>query len=113
MDYQSFVNCVEMPCCVLAVHKTEEGTCKEIRILYRSGGDEFIVIMDEITKEVFERKVEKLREDVEKNTEVSFAIDSFWSDGSRDIATAFRGADQIMYADKRAYYKRHPQARRR
>lgn len=33
MDYQNFVNCVQMPCCVIAVHKTEAGKCREIRIL--------------------------------------------------------------------------------
>ena len=80
--------------------------------VYRSGGDEFVVIIDEITEDVFEMKIEKLREASEKNSEVSFAIGSFWSDGSVDIAAAFHKADQTMYADKREYYKRHPQKRR-
>ena len=76
--------------------------------LYRSGGDEFIVIADDITKEVFERKVDKLRASVEKSADVSCAIGSFWSDGSVDVATTLRNADQNMFAEKREYYKSHP-----
>ena len=80
--------------------------------IYRGGGDEFIVIANKIDREDFDRKVEKLRADAEESTDVSIAIGSFWSDGSVDIVTAFRKADQIMYADKREYYEVHPRNRR-
>ena len=33
MDYQSFVDTVDMPCCVMSVQKTPEDTCGEIRII--------------------------------------------------------------------------------
>ena len=81
------------------------------RDLYRSGGDEFLVITDRMPRGLFERNVEKLKADVEKNAEVSFAIGSFWSDGTVDILTAFRDADQTMYADKRKYYQSHTRFR--
>ncbi len=80
--------------------------------LYRTGGDEFIVIATGITREAFERKVERLRRATEKEGAVSFAVGAYWSDGTDDISTAFRRADEIMYADKDAYYEAHPGQRR-
>lgn len=81
--------------------------------LFRTGGDEFIVIASNITHDVFDRKVERLRADVEKNSRVSFAIGSFWTDGSATVREAFIRADESMYADKRAFYEKHPEKARR
>ena len=80
--------------------------------IYRTGGDEFIVISEDISRETFERRVERLKTDVEKNADVSFASGAFWSDGSVDMESAFRYADAQMYADKRAYYEIHVQSKR-
>ena len=33
MDHQTFVDCVDYPCCVISVRKTAEGGCGEIRIV--------------------------------------------------------------------------------
>ena len=81
--------------------------------LFRTGGDEFIVIAADIEREVFERKAERLRADAAKNEIVNFATGAFWSDGSTDIHTAFAHADELMYADKDAFYKEHPEFDRR
>ena len=40
------------------------------------------------------------------------AIGAFWTDGSTDIVTALRKADEAMYEDKNAYYKAHPELKR-
>lgn len=190
MDFQYFVDSVDMPCCILAVQKTAEDTCGEIRIIaankrykktmgpayydgmlyselvpqdnrfedycyraailkqrmrayvetsvlgcwtdetliplgsdredlgychddiFRTGGDEFIVITDRISKETFERKKRRLRRDAEKNG-LSFAMGSFWSDGSAEIKSAFRHADEMMYTDKKAFYEENPELRRK
>ena len=80
---------------------------------FRTGGDEFIVLISGIPQEVFQRKVAKFREAMEKNREVSFAIGTCWSDGTLDVNTAFRMADDAMYADKKAYYRQNPQLGRR
>ena len=81
--------------------------------LYRTGGDEFVVLISPIDRETFERKVQRLRAAMEKNSEVSFAIGDFWSDGSVDLQSAFRCADERMYADKADCYRRHPEWARR
>lgn len=79
--------------------------------IFRTGGDEFIVITDGISQETFERKMQRLRRDAEKNG-LSFAVGSFWSDGSAEIKSAFRHADEMMYADKKAFYEQYPELRR-
>lgn len=81
--------------------------------LFRTGGDEFIVIMRRIRKAVFDRKLERLHNDMEKNGDVSFAIGAFWSDGSVDVRTAFRLADDRMYEDKKTFYEKNMHLRRR
>jgi diguanylate cyclase (GGDEF)-like protein len=81
--------------------------------LFRTGGDEFIVITQDITEDTFARKVERLRRDIQKNADVSFAIGAFWTDGSVDMTNAFHCADQRMYEDKKAYYERNPEYCRR
>ena len=80
--------------------------------LYRTGGDEFIVISRDIDRKTFERKVRRLRSDVEKNADVSFAIGEYWSDGSVEVPEALRLADEKMYMDKRAFYEKRPDMKR-
>ncbi len=81
--------------------------------VYRTGGDEFVVIMYDIDKEAFDRKFKKLREDMEKNADVSFAMGGCWSDGGTDLKEAFRTADERMYRDKDEYYETHQDKKRR
>lgn len=81
--------------------------------VYRTGGDEFIVIIEGISEAVFERKIGKLREAVEKYDDVSFAIGTCWSDGHDELAEMFRIADKRMYDDKLSYYRRNCLAMRR
>ena len=80
--------------------------------IYRTGGDEFVIVASEIDREAFERKLTRLRRDVLKNSGVSFAIGATWSDGDMDVNAAFRLADQRMYADKQRYYERRGGCRR-
>jgi diguanylate cyclase (GGDEF)-like protein len=80
--------------------------------LFRTGGDEFVIITNDISRTTFDIKVERLRKDMLKNADVSFAIGTFWTDGSIDVTTAFRNADEMMYADKEMFYKTHPELRR-
>lgn len=81
--------------------------------IYRTGGDEFIIICSGIAREVFERKVETLRDRTEQNVAVSFAMGSCWSDGSVDAQSAYRRADERMYSNKKQFYEDHPELPKR
>lgn len=81
--------------------------------IFRTGGDEFVIITSGIDQETFYRKVKRLRNDVEKNSRVSFAVGEFWSEGGQDIKNVFRFADERMYADKKSFYENHPDLRRK
>ncbi len=81
--------------------------------VYRAGGDEFMIIDCEATKEELEKRVEKLRKDSEDPNNISFALGFCFDDGEGDIRKAMRTADERMYADKERYYTRFPERRRK
>ena len=80
--------------------------------IFRTGGDEFVIISRQIGRETFDRKIQKLRAVSEKNG-VSMAIGGFWSNGAEDLMQAFRVADEKMYENKMNFYDSHPEIRKR
>ena len=80
--------------------------------LYRTGGDEFIIISTGITEEAFNSRLAQLRSANCSENGALFAIGAFWSDGGTDAITAFRYADERMYEDKKAFYDAHPEQKR-
>ena len=82
--------------------------------LYRSGGDEFIAIVEGKTYEEFSGLINSLRLVGDRDPDFNLAIGYYWSDnGIEDSKTAFMNADRSMYMDKRKYYSRHPEEDRR
>ena len=81
--------------------------------IYRIGGDEFIALLTDCTKEEFEEKVRKFNAVKTDFTNANISAGSFWADGVTDMMEAVRSADQVMYYDKQNYYKTHPDRRRR
>lgn len=68
---------------------------------YRIGGDQFLVIVPQISKDHFEELVEKLKK---KSKKVSFAVGAIWADNAKDLSAMLNQVDKIMYADKAAFY---------
>ena len=81
--------------------------------LYRVGGDEFLALLTEGTKEEFEEKLNKMKEIAAAGGKVSLAIGSFWSEGDTSTRDAMRKADEEMYENKKEYYAHHPEKDRR
>lgn len=81
--------------------------------IYRSGGDEFVVILPNVEKDDFEKMVEALRADSGYGADVTFAIGSDWSTKASDLRRCMHNADEAMYADKNKFYKEHPELARR
>ena len=81
--------------------------------IYRAGGDEFVIVALDKPKNELEKIVEKLRQDSSKPENVSFALGFFYDDKGGDIRVAMREADALMYEDKKQYYDRFPESRRK
>lgn len=75
------------------------------RNVYRIGGDEFLVICQDISQKVLDEQIAKLRVRVaEENCALS--IGSTWSDSLEDnFSQLITLADDSMYRDKLAYYE--------
>ena len=77
--------------------------------IYRAGGDEFLLILPDTTKDDMEDKILRLRNVASSYGNVSFAIGSSFKEDCRKIREALHEADEAMYADKRLFYQNHPE----
>lgn len=71
--------------------------------IYRVGGDEFLVLCKDISPDIFEEKVDALRETMKKNNAM-MSIGAIWREKVEDADAFFAEADAIMYEEKREYY---------
>lgn len=74
------------------------------REIYRVGGDEFLVLNVDTDQSVFDLKVEMLRKDMKRN-KAMMSVGAIWQENADDMETLIRKADEVMYAEKRAYYQ--------
>ncbi|MCR4904303.1 MAG: GGDEF domain-containing protein [Butyrivibrio sp.] len=74
---------------------------------YRSGGDEFVAIIENITKEDFADKAIEVLKIFGKNPNVSVAMGWAYSDSSADIESIMKRADERMYINKAEHYKKN------
>ena len=81
--------------------------------IYRAGGDEFMVIAEDISGAELEEKLGRLRLYQSGTEAVSFALGYCYSEGETDIRLAMSTADKLMYEDKKQYYERFPERRRK
>lgn len=72
-------------------------------MVYRIGGDEFVIICCEIEKEVFKEKVKKL-EKILQEEKCNISIGFTWRETVKDINLLMTEADAQMYEDKKKYY---------
>ena len=80
--------------------------------IYRAGGDEFMVLATDISKEEVEDKIDKLKTYRSTSKDVSFSLGCCPFDGTSDIRQAMSIADKKMYDDKRLYYEQNPDIKR-
>jgi diguanylate cyclase (GGDEF)-like protein len=79
--------------------------------VYRAGGDEFVIVVPNMSKEDFESNCEQLKADFDEAEGVSVAVGWSWGANSADIDAIMKTADTIMYEDKALYYKHHNRRR--
>lgn len=80
--------------------------------IFRAGGDEFMVLVEDATPKVLEYQVERMKKHSDAYRNVSFAVGFCCEQDSRDVRKALKIADQRMYEDKRRFYEEHPERKR-
>lgn len=78
---------------------------------YRVGGDEFVVILLDVSREDFARKTEQLRRQMQKNG-VDASIGGVWQASTENLENLLRRADENMYREKKRYYSQADAARK-
>jgi len=71
--------------------------------IYRAGGDEFVIIIEDATQELLDHYKEEVKEKA-KDFDVSFAVGYYIINNSKQIYKALKLADEAMYIDKKKYY---------
>lgn len=83
--------------------------CNEKSEIYRVGGDEFMIIATDTSREEFSQLNEKLLKNSERPNRAHFAIGACHCEEFEDIRKAMQQADARMYEVKEEYYRRHPE----
>ena len=81
--------------------------------IYRAGGDEFLVLLDDTDEADMQRKIADLRKKAGLFHDVSFAVGCRALTCRRDIRRALSEADARMYEDKENCYRMNPEMKRR
>lgn len=75
---------------------------------YRIGGDEFVICLANVDEANFAETEQLVRQETEAQ-QISVSIGSAWRADSRSLKDQIKDADQNMYENKKAYYKKHPE----
>lgn len=81
--------------------------------VFRAGGDEFVVLAQGMDEKEMKGRVETLRAQADKEEYLHFAVGTAIVKEGGDILAAMHLADERMYADKKEFYKRHPEKKYR
>ena len=74
--------------------------------IYRSGGDEFMILLPACHENEFRQKVRELREKSSvPNSEIRFAIGTDWNEEGKKLRRSMHIADEEMYKEKDLYDK--------
>lgn len=92
----------------------EKSINRSTMCVYRLSGDEFLILMYQGKKETLDETVEKIKEAI-KESNYSIAIGSIYYEKEDNITfkDALKTAEDLMYKDKNAHYKKSGHDRRK
>lgn len=73
--------------------------------VFRVGGDEFIILSQDIGEDCFYQEIDKLRDTFKNAEAVSTSIGCLWTDDVENLQVYIDIADKNMYAVKQAHYR--------
>ena len=79
----------------------------------RAGGDEFVVLLPDITEAALEEQTARLQAKLAEQSELSLSVGCCHGADCRKAEGLMKAADERMYEDKKQYYLNHPQDSRR
>ncbi|OON96395.1 MAG: hypothetical protein ATN32_00875 [Candidatus Epulonipiscium fishelsonii] len=74
--------------------------------VYRIGGDEFVILQNNVLEEKFIKSIEQVRYLIRKNPTLSASIGYIWTEVCDNIDDIIHQADELMYIEKQCYYKK-------
>ncbi|MDO4556218.1 MAG: sensor domain-containing phosphodiesterase [Lachnospiraceae bacterium] len=74
--------------------------------IYRIGGDEFVILFENIEEDAFQQKSLELKNTFDMDRECDVSLGCAWMDQNPDVNQLIVLADEQMYARKQSYYKK-------
>ena len=71
---------------------------------YRIGGDEFVIIEQNIERDIYEERITALK-NIMQDKQVSISIGVLWREQVDDLEELLKAADKLMYKEKEMYHK--------
>ncbi len=72
---------------------------------YRVGGDEFVLVVPDITEQAFMDKMLEIRQGMQEK-QVSISMGAVWRQNTDDLEEMLKAADHMMYMEKTDYHLR-------
>ena len=73
------------------------------RIILRVGGDEFVIIEQNIERDKYEERITALK-NIMQDKQVSISIGVLWREYVDDLEELLKAADKLMYMEKEMYH---------
>ncbi len=75
--------------------------------VFRVAGDEFLILKSSMKPETFKLMVNEFTTTINSTHKTNVAIGCSYTDETKDLMLALKESEELMYADKRAFYQKN------